>query len=433
MMARALRGLGRFDAATQVGEAAIEAAIAAGDRWAKAWALSGLTIMYGSRGEPARALPLFGQALAVAEGDPALTDLRLLLQINNAVALGDLDRYDDAIGAAEQVRQQADDAGNVVRLAQAHSALGELLFDVGRWDDVLVEIDQVFGVSEDPAVECMDHGLAATIHLHRGEAAAREHLAAVEQYAERLGARMAGPLAMARSLDEEQVHGPDEALAMLLSWLLAPKEVEETGDLLADAVRLAVLVGDKTTAGTLVEQAESAARASEVAHRQAIAAHCRGLLDRDSVVLSDAAQHYRMAGRPLPRAQALESAGVVLAECGDLTGARTRFTEAFSLYESLGASWDLARTQATFRGYGIRRGPHAPHRRPDHGWESLTPTELKIVGLVARGMSNPDIGGHLFLSRRTVQTHVSHILAKLNLQSRIDIAREASRREGPTP
>ncbi len=44
-------------------------------------------------------------------------------------------------------------------------------------------------------------------------------------------------------------------------------------------------------------------------------------------------------------------------------------------------------------------------------------------------MSNPQIAAHLFLSRRTVQTHVSHILAKLSLNSRIDIAREASRRE----
>jgi DNA-binding CsgD family transcriptional regulator len=241
---------------------------------------------------------------------------------------------------------------------------------------------------------------------------------------------MAGPLAMALSLDEEQAHGPDEALALLLSWLSEPKEVEETGDLLADAVRLAVMVGDTSAAATLVGQAESAAQASEVPHRQAIAAHCRGLFDRDPIVLSEAADHYRTAGRPLPRAQALESAGVALAECGDLTGARTRFTEAFSLYEHLNASWDLARTQATFRGYGIRRGPHTTHRRPDHGWASLTPTELKIVGLVARGMSNPEIGGHLFLSRRTVQTHVSHILAKLSLQSRIDIAREASLRDG---
>jgi DNA-binding NarL/FixJ family response regulator len=79
--------------------------------------------------------------------------------------------------------------------------------------------------------------------------------------------------------------------------------------------------------------------------------------------------------------------------------------------------------------YGIRRGPHTQHRRSQRGWDSLTPTELKVAGLVARGMSNPQIATELFLSRRTVQTHVSHILAKLSLTSRTDIAREASKRD----
>ena len=147
-----------------------------------------------------------------------------------------------------------------------------------------------------------------------------------------------------------------------------------------------------------------------------------------------AADDYRQAGRPRPRAQALEAAGVVLAEAGDVPGARTHFTSAFALYTALNANWDLARTQARFRTYGIRRGPSVRHRRSRRGWGSLTPTELRIVRLVADGMSNPQIAGQLFLSRRTVQTHVSHILAKLDLRSRIDIAREASGRDlDPTP
>src|SRR5207247_8947406 len=134
----------------------------------------------------------------------------------------------------------------------------------------------------------------------------------------------------------------------------------------------------------------------------AVGAHGRGLLDPDPSVLARAAEDYATAGRLLPHAQALEAAATALAEAGDVSGARARFTEAFAVYTGLGARWDLARTQATFRSYGIRRGPHAPHRRTDRGWDSLTPTELKIVELVARGMSNPRIATELFLSRRTV-------------------------------
>jgi DNA-binding CsgD family transcriptional regulator len=380
------------------------------------------------RGESDKALPLYDRALAVAQGDPALTDLRLLLQINQAVALGDLDRYDDAISTAEQVRQLADDAGNVVRLAQAQTALGELLFDVGRWDDALAEVDVVFGVSKNPAVECYNHGVVAVIQMHRGDPAAGEHLAAAQGYAAHLG-QVVSSLALAGSLEREQADAPDEALAALMVGLAEPvEETEETADLLADAVRLAVAVGDRSAARTLVRRADAVTRTSAVPHRQAIAPHCRGLLDHDPVPLLRAAEHYRAAGRPLPQARALEAAGLALADGGDIAAARTHFTGAFSLYTSLGAGWDLARTQATFRGYGIRRGPHARHRLSHHGWGSLTPTELKVAALVAQGMSNPQIAGHLFLSRRTVQTHVSHILAKLDLHSRTDIAREASRR-----
>jgi ATP/maltotriose-dependent transcriptional regulator MalT len=430
LMARAYRSLGRVDTASQVADEALAAAAAAGDRWATAWALFVLTILYGSRGEVDRALPLFERALAVAEGDPSLTDLRLLLQINQAAALGDLDRYDDAITAAEQVRQLADDSGNVVRLAQAQSVLGELLFDVGRWDDALAEVDVPPAGPADPTVECSDHGVAATIQLHRGEGEANRHIADAERYAERLGDRIIGPLALAKSLQREQADEPAEALAVLMEGISEPvEEAEETADLLADAVRLAVTVGDRRAAGTLMLRAEAVSSASNVPHRKAVAPHCRGLLYGDPALLLRAADHYQTAGRMLPRAQALEAAGVALAERGDMAEARTRFTDAFSLYTTLGAGWDLARTQARFRAYGIRRGPRVRHRSSNNGWDSLTPTELKIVALVARGMSNPQIAAHLFLSRRTVQTHVSHILSKLDLHSRIDIAREASRRE----
>jgi DNA-binding CsgD family transcriptional regulator len=70
---------------------------------------------------------------------------------------------------------------------------------------------------------------------------------------------------------------------------------------------------------------------------------------------------------------------------------------------------------------GVGRG-----RGGDRGWEALTPTELKITALVAAGNANPDIAAELFLSRRTVEGHISHILTKLDARSRVDIARLAA-------
>jgi DNA-binding CsgD family transcriptional regulator len=430
LSARIHRGLGHVEAADQAAGRALAAAEAAGDRWATSWALGMRSLAQVTQGKSTNALLLFERTLAAAEGDPALADLRLMLQINQASALGDLDRYEEAIRAAEQVRQLADEAGNVVRLAQAQSVLGELLFDVGRWDDALAEIDLLSPASENPVVKCCDHGVAATIHLHRGDPAAGRHLREVKEYAARLdAARLIGSLALARSLEREQADERFEALAVLMGGLADDvEETEEMADLLADATRLAVAIGDQSTASSVVTRAEALAHGSDVPHRLAVAPHCRGLVDRDPAYLLSAADHYRAAGRQLPRAQALEAAGVTMAERGDVKRARTYFTDAFAVYAELGAEWDLARTQAAFRTYGIRRGPHVSHRRSRQGWAALTPTETKVVGLVARGMSNPQIAAHLFLSRRTVQTHVSHVLAKLDLHSRTDIAREASRR-----
>jgi DNA-binding NarL/FixJ family response regulator len=47
---------------------------------------------------------------------------------------------------------------------------------------------------------------------------------------------------------------------------------------------------------------------------------------------------------------------------------------------------------------------------------------------MADGLSNPQIAERMFLSRHTVHTHVAHILAKLGLSSRVELAREAARR-----
>ncbi|HEU4423044.1 MAG TPA: AAA family ATPase, partial [Pilimelia sp.] len=333
LTARTHHSLGQVQDAAQAAQAALAAASTVGDRWATGWALGVLTIVHGTRGQAAKALPLFDRALAVTEGDPALTDLRLVLQINHANALGDLDRYEDAISAAEQVRQLADEAGNVVRLAQAQSVLGELLFDVGRWDDALAEVDLVPGGTKGLSVECSDHGVAAAIGLHRNDAGARRHILDAERFAKRLGRRVVGMLTLARSLDRERADEPAEALDVLVEGLSATDEqVEVAADLLADAVRLAVTVGDRSAAQAYVRRAEAVSRASTVPHMQAIAPHCRGLVDHDPESLLEAARLYEMAGRMLPRAQALEAAGVALADAGDMAAARTHFTSAFSLY-----------------------------------------------------------------------------------------------------
>ncbi|HKI39240.1 MAG TPA: LuxR C-terminal-related transcriptional regulator, partial [Mycobacterium sp.] len=66
-------------------------------------------------------------------------------------------------------------------------------------------------------------------------------------------------------------------------------------------------------------------------------------------------------------------------------------------------------------------------KRPARGWASLTPTERDVVRLVSEGLGNKDIAARLFVSPRTVQTHLTHVYTKLGLTSRVQLAQEAGR------
>ena len=431
LAARTHDNLGEAEQAEQVATNALAAAAEAGDSWAMGWALHVLTLVTAAQGRMTDALPLFDRALAATESDAALTDLRLLVQINKAVMLGCLDQYEQAFTAAREARHLADQVGTAMR-SQAHGALGQLLFETGEWDEALTEVKVLPENLKEPAAACCDLGIAAVIYFHRGETAeARRELTAASPHAKRLGQRLITSLALARSMDHEQAGALPEALAALTNTFGGNTEELEIEDLLPDAIRLATETGNLSLAQELTGRAEALAAGSDIPHRQANALYCRGLLDHDGSRLLTAAERCEEAGRPLPRAKALEAAAGYFVDADDRVQARAAFTTAVEVYNSLGAAADAARLQATFRAHGIRRGPHAKHRRAQSGWDSLTATEIKIAAFVEEGLSNPEIAARLLLSRRTVATHVSHILKKLNVNSRIDIARESALRTIP--
>jgi DNA-binding NarL/FixJ family response regulator len=72
------------------------------------------------------------------------------------------------------------------------------------------------------------------------------------------------------------------------------------------------------------------------------------------------------------------------------------------------------------RGRGERAGA-------THGWGSLSPVERQVAELASRGLSNPDIGRELFISRHTVKVHLSRAYAKLGVANRTELARLAAR------
>jgi DNA-binding CsgD family transcriptional regulator len=199
------------------------------------------------------------------------------------------------------------------------------------------------------------------------------------------------------------------------------------GDLAVPLTRLALAVGDRETAAAAARVAQDDASRDGKPYEVAMADHCRGLVAGDPVPVLSAAEYFRQTGRPLFRAEALENAAALEAKRGELSAAEGHLAEAVGIYSALGALWDIERAGARLRPFGVRAARGAFRARPTSGWEALTPTEMKVAYLVADGRSNPDVAAALVLSRNTVQTHVSHILAKLGARSRAEIIREAVR------
>jgi DNA-binding CsgD family transcriptional regulator len=242
-------------------------------------------------------------------------------------------------------------------------------------------------------------------------------------------------LVAAHALALEQ-SGETQQAMLRLATMLPRRDGEMTliHQWLPDLVRLALAAGDRQMAQAATQACQAEAAAETHPARATVASlRCHGLLESDLGSLGEAVAHYRALGPAVELPAALEDLAVVRAESGQEEDARTALNEAVSLYEGLQAHWDIRRAVGRLRPYGIRRGVRGQRgQRAAFGWEALTQTEVKIAAMVARGDSTSDIARGMFLSRRTVQTYISHILAKLGAKGRVDIVREALR-QGVSP
>jgi DNA-binding CsgD family transcriptional regulator len=91
------------------------------------------------------------------------------------------------------------------------------------------------------------------------------------------------------------------------------------------------------------------------------------------------------------------------------------------------AAWAEGAALSTEEAIAYAQRGRGQRRRPTNGWASLTPTELDVVRLVSEGLANNDIATRLFVSPRTVQSHLTHVYTKLGLSSRVQLVQEAAR------
>jgi DNA-binding NarL/FixJ family response regulator len=366
------------------------------------------------------------RALAILGDDLQSADLRVLHLVNRSSHLFDLDRLEDADAALFEARRLVERIGTA-RLQTVHTFAIEYSFLSGRWDNAVAELESGAGSFEtfyyyEPAIS---RGVAALIAGHRDNLLVLRSILADYADQDLLAADIRANsawLILARALLAERSSDEHRAFTELAPVLEYTTELDNVHTLLPDLVRLAIATGRADFAASAAAVAAEMTK-GRAPYYHAIAAHCRSLAEGNPELLSATIESYfRHARRPFELARALEDAAVLLAQRGQRELARPCLSESVDLYATLGAAWDIRRADTRLRALGVRRGSRGPRHRPATGWDALTPTERTVADLVAEGRSNPDIAGQLFLSRSTVQTHVSHILAKLALHSRGQVA-----------
>ena len=151
-----------------------------------------------------------------------------------------------------------------------------------------------------------------------------------------------------------------------------------------------------------------------------VAQHIRGILERDADALVRAANALRR-WRPLLYAGAAEDAGGELARTERNGDAIDQFNAAFDTYMEHEAVADARRVGRQLRRLGVERRI-VSQPRVKTGWDSLTDSELKVVNLIAQGVTNRSVATQLHLSIHTVKNHVHNAFAKLGINSRAQLA-----------
>jgi DNA-binding CsgD family transcriptional regulator len=281
-------------------------------------------------------------------------------------------------------------------------------------------------------------GLAtlATAALRSGDLrAAGEQVDRFQARIAQYGASCGYPLCLVAAAQVAEARdGPERSAAQVAELLAAV--TSQPAMLLAEAsvaawlIRLALRQEDRTQAEAVSAAADRLAAGNPgFGGLAAAAAHARGLLQRDAAALREAADSSR---DPWTRASAAEDLSLLLLEQKDFAGAAMSLEESLTGYDRTAALRDARRVRRRLRGLGIRRRHFTYAKRPRSGWESLTDTERAVSALVAQGLTNQKIASEMFLSPHTVAFHLRQVFRKLDIGSRVDLARlltERSRHE----
>ena len=316
------------------------------------------------------------------------------------------------------------------QLPRAHLHLSQLLADAGEWDEALVHGRVALSLLSDERrtwVEAQVHATLSRLLASRGQwAEAEAQLAAAQTAArelgtpEALGTAMLAKAALARVRNEPekvvealrtQADSEDYGWSKISSLVWTPQFIAALLDLgqvevarvqLSRFRQAAAERGLNLSARIMALQAYLSA--SEARPEQAVAQYRQSieLIGPDVPLVDHAMIHYGF--------------GCLLQARGERREAVDQFREAYDLLVSVGAAPYVQRVEEALAQSGIG-APTAARRSP----LDLTDREGDVVSLVAKGLSNREIAGQLYVSVHTVEYHLRNVFAKLGISSRREL------------
>ena len=299
---------------------------------------------------------------------------------------------------------------------------GAVAFAAGDWDGAVAELDSALEVAEETSTGWVSIpvGIRSYIDAHRGRTGPAR--ARLESFRHRgLPLQFGHDRPGWAELAVLEAEGAIQAAGTLARTLWSAARSNPgpwAADLAPDVTRIALAGMDRRLAGQIGDDVSALCPpdVSRLVH---------GMITADPDAIDEAAAELAGTGRLTAEAFAREEVACAAAAHGDRDRAAAALETALAGYRRMGAVPDRDRALGRMRALGIRRSSREAHRDVDHGWAGLTASEVRIAALVRDGLTNREIGTRLFVSPRTVQTHVSHILQKTGLRSRVEIARFA--------
>jgi len=409
-----------YDRALEHARASLELADEVDDDALRVEALEMMTFLGSVVGDPlAGGYAARTHEIAAATGDPRLVR-RARFALLKIIRTSDHEAARALLELEYEQSRERDD----LSAAEALNSLAWVELWAGRWEVAAEHAERAYDVMTQYGLEVpWAHLPAAVVAAHRGRLArAREHSERALQLGEEQFGRHTpihvatlGFVALQSGDLQASVRwfAEAEAVTTRLGWRSTrrrwwvPDQIEAL--LAFDRVDDAVRVLDVWEQ----ERPDSDDRAlGQVTRCRGLVAAARGDVTEAAALLEDAVAQHEQAADPFGRARALLALGVVRRRRRQKRAAREAIAAALDGFEQLGAATWIERARAELGRIGGRSRE-----------EGLTAAERRVAALVAEGHTNREVAAALFLGERTVETHLSHVYAKLGVRSRAELAR----------